>query len=228
MNGAAGVEPRPLRSFVRREGRCTEAQRRALATLGPSYLVPPGAIDPVRVFGRPAELYLEIGCGAGETLTALAATHPENNYLGIEVYRPGLGRLLQGLRRDAIGNVRLVAEDAAAVVPARLPDASLHGVYVFFPDPWPKPRHHKRRLLQASFLAALRDKLRPQARVFIATDWEDYARQALAAMALDGGYRNLAGPGRYAPRPRWRPMTRYEQHARSAGRRVFDLLFAPS
>ncbi len=221
-------EWRPLRSFVRREGRITEAQRRALATLSARYEAPSGTeiLDLPALFGREAERYLEIGCGAGETLAALAARHPENDYLGVEVYRPGLGRLLRGLAGAGLANVRVLAEDAAEVFSRRIPDRCLSGVYLFFPDPWPKARHRKRRLIQARFAGCLHRTLLPHARVFLATDCEDYAEHILSVMSVEHGFVNLAGPARFAPRPAWRPMTRYEERARRCGHTVRDMVFA--
>jgi len=221
---------RPVRSFVRREGRITEAQRRAFETLSSCYQVPggEGVLDLAALFEREAERYLEIGCGAGETLVALAARHPENDYLGVEVYRPGLGRLLRDIAAAALVNVRVFVDDAAEVLAERVPDQALSGAYLFFPDPWPKSRHHKRRLIQPPFATLLREKLRPHGRVFVATDWEDYALHILSVMSGEAGFVNLAGTAAFAPRPCWRPLTRYEQRARRRGHLVRDMVFAPA
>ncbi len=217
---------RPVRSFVRREGRITEAQCRAIESLSPHYVVPSGVevLDLPALFGRAAERYLEIGCGAGETLLSLAARHRENDYLGVEVYRPGLGRLLRGVALAGLANIRVLVEDAAEVLCGRIPERSLSGVYIFFPDPWPKARHRKRRLIQPEFAGRLHRTLLPHARVFIATDCEDYAEHILSVMS--GDFVNLAGPAGFAPRPTWRPMTRYEERACRCGHTVRDMVFA--
>ncbi|MGH8488359.1 MAG: tRNA (guanosine(46)-N7)-methyltransferase TrmB, partial [Gammaproteobacteria bacterium] len=148
---------RSIRSYVRREGRITEAQQQALATWSERFCIGPGAepLDFNAIFGRDAERYLEVGCGAGEVLIALASEHPENDYLGVEVYRPGLGRLLRGLAERRLENVRILCGDAASLIEYQVSDQSLAGVYVFFPDPWPKKRHHKRRLMRPDFVAML-------------------------------------------------------------------------
>jgi tRNA (guanine-N7-)-methyltransferase len=221
---------RPVRSFVRREGRITEAQRRALETLSSRYQVPggEGVLDLAALYGREAERYLEIGCGAGETLVTLAARHPENDYLGIEVYRPGLGRLMRDIAAAALVNVSVLVDDAAEALAERVSDRALSGVYLFFPDPWPKSRHHKRRLIQPPFATLLREKLRPHGRVFVATDWEDYALHILSVMSGEAGFVNLAGTAAFAPRPSWRPLTRYEERARRRGHVVRDMVFAPA
>jgi tRNA (guanine-N7-)-methyltransferase len=218
---------RSIRSFVRREGRITDGQRRALGSLSPGYCIEPGEgmLDLDALFGRHAPRYLEIGYGAGETLAALARQHPDNDYLGIEVYRPGLGRLLQRLAAEELSNTRLLCQDAVVAL-ERLEEASLDGIYIFFPDPWPKKRHRKRRLIQPEFTRVLRKALKSHGRVFIATDWEDYAEHILTAME-DSGFTNLAGQGHFAPRPRWRPVTRFEQRAMKENRRASDLVFTP-
>lgn len=216
-----------MRSFVRREGRLTPGQRQALDTLGRRYgLDSQSTADLDAVFGRRAPRHLEIGCGAGDLLEALAAAHPDNDYLGVEVYRPGLGRLLARIHERGLANVRLVGEDAVEWLAQGLAPASLDAVYVYFPDPWPKKRHHKRRLVQPPFAALLRSRLKSHGRVFMATDWDDYGEQMLAVM--EGcGWVNLAGSGRRAPRPRWRPLTRYERRALRLGHEVQDFVFAP-
>lgn len=220
---------RGVRSFVRREGRLTPAQRHALLTLESRFCIHAGdaPIDFVALFGRRAPVHIEIGCGSGQVLLALAQEHPENNYLGIEVYRPGIGRLLQAAASAGVRNIRLLMADAARALDQRIPAHSLDAAHIYFPDPWPKKRHHKRRLLNAEFAARLRPKLRRHARVFIATDWEDYALQIEAAMAA-AGYCNLAGRGHCTPRPAWRPLTRFEQRGLRLGHGVFNFAFVPN
>ena len=217
---------RPIRSFVRREGRFTDAQRRAFAALLPRYGVPEGdaVVDPAALFGRSAAVHLEIGFGNGATLAAMAAAHPENNYLGIEVHRPGVGTLLRRIEMDGLANIRVACADAVETL-HRIPDAALDAVYIFFPDPWPKKRHHKRRLVQPAFLALVQRKLKPGGVLALATDWEEYAQHMLAMLSASGGFENLAGPGRFAPRAAGRPETRFEQRGRQLGHRVRDLAF---
>jgi tRNA (guanine-N7-)-methyltransferase len=217
---------RPIRSFVRRQGRMTEAQRRALDCLWPRYgvVVVAAPLDLAAIFGRRAPLVLEIGFGNGDALVAAAASHPEQNYLGVEVHRPGVGSLLLKLEAAKIGNVRVVVADANELF-AYLPTASLHGIHLFFPDPWPKKRHHKRRLMQPAFAARLRDVLESGGYIHCATDWEDYATQMRKVLEATPGFSNIAGTGGYVDRPATRPLTRFEQRGRAAGRPVWDLLF---
>lgn len=217
---------RPIRSFVRREGRITDGQKRALAELLPRYGVPAGdtLLDLEALFGRRAPVHVEIGFGNGEALAAMASAHPENNYLGIEVHRPGVGALLQRLEADAIGNVRVIGIDALPVLEQRIPDAVLSAVCIFFPDPWPKLRHHKRRLIQPGFLALLRRKLKVGARLHLATDWEDYARHMLQVLSAAEGFENCAGVGRFAT-PGERPPTKFERRGQRLGHGVWDLVF---
>lgn len=218
---------RPIRSFVRREGRYTAAQRRAVEALLPRYGVPAGEglLDLVQLFGRAAPLHLEIGFGNGDALAAMAAAHPESNYLGIEVHRPGVGTLLRRLEAEGLGNVRVAGTDAVQFIGERLPDASLDAVYLFFPDPWPKTRHHKRRIVQPAFVALLRRKLRRGGVFRLATDWGEYAQWMLSVLSAADGFENLAGPGQFAPRPEARPLTRFERRGRRLGHEVWDLVF---
>ncbi len=222
----AGFNPRAVRSFVRREGRMTKAQRRALTALWPAYGV--DADSPLNfstLFGRPAPVMLEIGFGDGEALCAMAQAHPENNYLGIEVHRPGVGNLLLRLARQGISNVRVICADAKLVLQHRVPEASLDAVFLFFPDPWPKTRHHKRRLVQPDFVRLVRGKLKLGGCFHLATDWEDYAREILHVLSQAEGFENAAGPGNYAPRPQDRLLTKFERRGRKLGHAVYDLIF---
>ncbi|MGH8593811.1 MAG: tRNA (guanosine(46)-N7)-methyltransferase TrmB [Gammaproteobacteria bacterium] len=206
----------------------TTAQRRALATLAERYLIPAGD-DPLvfdAVFNRSAPRILEIGCGAGETLLFLAESRPENDYIGVEVYRPGLGRLLQAIHKRSQNNVRLFADDAVRVLPRRIPERTLEAIYLFFPDPWPKRKHHKRRLIQPGVVEMLQNVLSEHGRLFIATDWVDYAVHIQKVMAQETGLTNLAGDAVYAPRPRWRPLTRYESRARQLGHKIWEFVYA--
>ncbi len=207
-----------IRSYVRR-GRLTRAQKRALEALWPRYGVE-GVYDPDALFGRQAPRHMEIGFGMGEALVAMARAHPDWDFLGVEVYRPGIGSLLRQLHAEGLTNVRVFGEDAGTVL-AHLPEACLDGVYLFFPDPWPKRRHHKRRLVQPPFVAQVASRLRPGGRFLLATDWEDYALHMLEVLEASPLLRNLAGTG-FAPRPDLRPVTKFE---RRAGR-VWDLAYA--
>lgn len=220
---------RAIRSFVRREGRITRAQRRALESLAAGHCIcaQDSLLDLQSQFGRYAECHLEIGCGAGDALIALARQHPEHDYLGSEVYRPGVGSLLRRLASEGLSNVRILCTDVVVALEHQLPARSLDAVYLFFPDPWPKKRHHKRRLIQPGFAELLHARLKTHGRVFIATDWDDYAHHILQVMESHG-FTNLAGPGHFAPRPRWRPTTRYEHRAFRLGHEVRDFVFAPS
>jgi tRNA (guanine-N7-)-methyltransferase len=211
---------------VRREGRITKAQERALTDLMPRYALAADGrpIDLQAGFGRAARCVLEIGFGNGEALIALAAAHPEVNYLGIEVHRPGVGRLLNHLAELELTNVRVLCADALEVL-AQIPEASLDAVLVFFPDPWPKKRHHKRRIVQPAVVALIERKLRPGGRLHLATDWEDYAAHMLAVVSTCAGLRNTAGEGCYAPRPEYRPLTKFERRGRRLGHAVWDLVF---
>ncbi len=217
---------RRMRSFVRREGRMTPAQRRALESLWPRYGVwlPEGWLDLDALFGRAAPRLLEIGCGMGESLVAMAAAHPQHDYLAVEVYRPGIGTLLRRLEEVGLDNVRVIQADAVDVLEHWLPPASLAAVYVFFPDPWPKKRHHKRRLIQSPFLRLVWRVLQPGGLLHVVTDWTDYAEQIWAAVAQAGGFRSVAGTGRCAPRPPWRPQTKYEQRARRLGHPIHEII----
>lgn len=217
---------RTIRSFVRREGRITDGQQRALAELLPRYGVPAGEtlLDLQALFGRRAPVHVEIGFGNGEALATLAGAHPENDYIGIEVHRPGVGALLQRLEADGIGNVRVISVDALQVLEQRIPDASLAAVCIFFPDPWPKKRHHKRRLVQPEFVALLRRKLNIGATLHMATDWEDYAQHMMQVLSQAEGFENCAGVGRYALAGE-RPPTKFERRGQRLGHGVWDLLF---
>jgi tRNA (guanine-N7-)-methyltransferase len=218
---------RAIRSFVRREGRITEAQKRALEELLPRYGVAPGEVllDFVALFGRAAPLHVEIGFGNGEALAAMAGAHPQNNYLGIEVHRPGVGALLRRVEAEGLANVRVACTDAKELLEQRVPDESLSAVYIFFPDPWHKLRHHKRRLIQAEFVALLARKLQPGGLLHLATDWEDYAQHMLAVLAGTAAFENLAEPGAFTPRPKNRTLTRFERRGHRLGHGVRDLVF---
>lgn len=216
---------RPVRSFVLRAGRMGPGQARALAELGPRLLLPYRAevLDLDALFGRSGPKILEIGFGMGETTARIAAENPHIDYLGIEVHTPGVGALLKRIGELNLSNVRIVQHDAPAVMQHMLQEASLDGVHIFFPDPWPKKRHHKRRLIQPAFVELLTSRLKPGGYVHLATDWEDYACQMLAVLSAARGLVNTAEG--YAPRPPYRPLTKFEQRGLRLGHGVWDLLF---
>jgi tRNA (guanine-N7-)-methyltransferase len=218
--------PRAIRSFVTRAGRVTEGQARALESLWPQYgLEPAGRIDLAALFGRSAPRCAEIGFGNGENLLALAARHPERDYLGIEVHRPGVGRLLLGLEALKLNNVRVICRDTVEVLEQNLPPACFEEILVLFPDPWPKKRHHKRRLIQGPFVRALADHLCPGGTLQLATDWQPYAESMLTVLSAEPLLRNLAPAGGFAPSPRERTETRFERRGARLGHAVWDLAF---
>lgn len=223
---AAGPQ-RTIRSFVLRQGRITRGQRTAFIRLMPRYGLDPahGAFDFTSSFGRAARRTLEIGFGNGEALLALARAQPGEDFIGIEVHRPGIGRLLLALDAEQLANVRVVCADAVEVLQRCVPDASLDAVLLFFPDPWPKKRHHKRRLVQAEFIALLAQKLKSGGRLQLATDWPDYAAQMLAVLNNSPAFSNCAADGGYAPRPAQRPPTKFERRGVALGHPVRDLAF---
>jgi tRNA (guanine-N7-)-methyltransferase len=216
---------RPIRSYVLRQGRVSNAQRRAHTDLLPVYGVPfsPAALDLDRLFGRVAPKIFEIGFGMGETTATIAQEHPENDYLGIEVHTPGVGSLLKRIADLHLKNVRIIQHDAVEVLQYMIAPAALDGVHVFFPDPWPKKRHHKRRLIQPAFVALLASRLKPGATVHACTDWEEYAQQMLQVLCADRALENTATG--YAGRPDTRPETKFERRGLDLGYRVRDLVF---
>ncbi|MBA2492091.1 MAG: tRNA (guanosine(46)-N7)-methyltransferase TrmB [Gammaproteobacteria bacterium] len=221
------TELRRIRSYVRLEGRLTQAQSDAIARLWPRFGLElgPDRFDFARIFGREAPLFLEIGFGNGEALAQLATNAPERDFVGIEVHRPGVGHLLRLLEGKEITNVRVLCEDAALVLREHVSSASLDGVLLWFPDPWPKKRHHKRRLVHAEFIALLRERMRPGGYLHLATDWQHYAQHMLATVDADGGFVNLAGNGRYPARLVSRPLTKFEQRGLWLGHEVWDMVY---
>jgi tRNA (guanine-N7-)-methyltransferase len=214
-----------IRSFVLRQGRFSPAQERALAEWFPVYGIAYTAapIDFASVFGRRAPVTLEIGCGMGETTAAIAQAQPERDFIGVEVHAPGVGALLNRIVARHLTNLRVIRHDAVAVVETMIPMASLAAAHVYFPDPWPKKRHHKRRLLQAAFARALAQRLAPNGYLHVATDWEDYAQAILATLRAEPLLANTVAD--FAPTPAWRPETRFEARGKKLGHRVFDLVF---
>jgi tRNA (guanine-N7-)-methyltransferase len=230
MTGERGHGPvhhRTVRSFVKRGGRLTPSQARALATLWPRFGIDPpaGVLDLDAAFGRRAPRSLEIGFGNGENLAELAARHPERDYLGVEVHEPGVGHLLLRIEREGLGNIRVIRHDAVEVVAHWLPPACLDEILIFFPDPWHKKRHHKRRLVQSGFLDQLARVMAPGARLHLATDWAPYAEQMFEACEAHGAFENDVPGGSFAPRPDTRPVTKFERRGLRLGHEVFDLLY---
>jgi tRNA (guanine-N7-)-methyltransferase len=221
----APASPR-IRSFVVRAGRMGPGQARALATLSSRYVVPfaKAALDRAALFGRVAPLVVEIGFGMGAATAAIATARQDLDFIGIEVHPPGVGALLQRIEEAKLGNVRIVQHDAVEVLQSMIVPASLAGVHVFFPDPWPKKRHHKRRLIQPEFVRLLASRLAAGATLHCATDWEPYAEQMLAVLAAEPALVNAAGSG-FAERPPNRPLTRFEQRGIDRGHGVRDLVF---
>jgi len=216
---------RPIRSFVLRQGRVSNAQQRAHDTLLPRYGIPfaPHIVDLDQAFGRSAPKILEIGFGMGETTAAIAAAHPENDYLGIEVHTPGVGSLLKQIAALELTNLRVIQHDAVEVLTQMIASSTFDGVHIFFPDPWPKKRHHKRRLIQPPFVALLVERMKPGAYLHVATDWQEYAEQVLAVLAAEPGLDNTAE--NYAPRPGYRPQTKFESRGIKLGHGVWDIVF---
>lgn len=229
MNDPEGVaatdRQASIRSFVRRQGRVSNAQQRyreqMMATIGVPYRA--ARVDLDATFARSAPRILEIGFGMGETSATIAARHPENDYLGIEVHTPGVGSLCKLVAELGLQNQRIIQHDAVEVLRDMIAPASLAGVHIFFPDPWPKKRHHKRRLLQAPFVDLLASRLRPGGYLHCATDWQDYAEQMLCVLAAEARLENtVAG---FAPRPDYRPQTKFEERGLRLGHAVWDLVF---
>ena len=219
------TERRPVRSYVLRQGRTTPAQSRALHALSPRYAIAfaPARLDRVAVFGRDAPLVLEIGSGMGETTLEIAKADPATDFLAIEVHAPGVGSLLRGIEAAGLTNLRVIRHDALDVLEQMIADASLAGIHLFFPDPWPKKRHHKRRLVKPEFAALAARKLAPGGLLHAATDWPDYAEQILAVLSAEPLLENTAAG--YAPRPERRPRTKFELRGERLGHPVHDFVF---
>ena len=217
--------PRGIRSYVRRAGRTTVGQAKAIEALGPQFLVPyqPQPVDLAQVFGRPAPTILEIGFGMGEATAHIAGLMPEKNFLCCEVHPPGVGALLKRIGEAGLSNIRIVEHDAVEVLDHMLPEQSLAGVHIFFPDPWHKARHNKRRLVQPHFVAKLLPRLQSGGTIHCATDWEPYAQQMLEVLAAEPQLRNTAEA--FAPRPAYRPLTKFENRGLRLGHGVWDVVF---
>ena len=242
--GPDGPAAKSIRSFVRRAGRTTAGQARALQDVGPQFLLPfqPQPLDLALAFGRPGAaedagaarpLVLEIGFGMGEATAHIAAQLPGTDFLCCEVHPPGVGALLKRIEQQGLPNIRIVAHDAVEVIgqmlapwdPAAPAGNGLDGVHIFFPDPWHKKRHHKRRLIQPALVAALAARLRPGGYIHCATDWQEYAEQILQVLAAEPLLRNSALDGGYADKPAYRPLTKFEHRGLRLGHGVWDLVF---
>jgi tRNA (guanine-N7-)-methyltransferase len=219
------VQHREIRSFVLRAGRMGTGQLKAMESLGPRFLLPYAHVplDWPAVYGREAPRILEIGFGMGGATAEIARNHPDKDYLGVEVHAPGVGALLKRIGELDLGNLRIIRHDAVEVLRHMLPESTLDGIHIFFPDPWHKKRHHKRRLIQPAFADLLAGRLKPGGYLHLATDWEDYARQMLEVLAANPRLRNRTVD--YAPRPDYRPLTKFEQRGLRLGHGVWDLVF---
>ena len=223
------VPHRPIKSFVLRAGRMGPGQTRAMNDWGPRFLVPyaPQPLDTAAVFGRSAPLIVEIGFGMGDATATIAAALPDTDFLGLEVHGPGVGALLKLIGERSLTNLRIVRHDAVDVLEQMIAPASLAGVHVFFPDPWHKLKHHKRRLIQPAFAALLASRLAPGGYLHCATDWQPYAVQMLEVLTAEPALSNTAAPGSdgYAPKPDYRPLTKFENRGLKLGHGVWDLVF---
>lgn len=218
---------RQVRSFVMREGRVTASQKKAIATLWPIYGVAysPMPLNLDAVFARRAAIILEIGFGNGDSLVAMARDNPDKNYLGVEVYTAGVGHCLIAAKHSGVKNLKLISHDAIAILSQQIADHALTAVQLFFPDPWPKKKHHKRRIINPDFIALLRQKIKPGGHFHCATDWQPYAQWALEHLDASADLSNLAGAGRFLPRPEYRPITKFEKRAIRLGHGVWDLVY---
>ena len=225
MTAPDALRQRHIRSFVLRQGHLSAAQRRAVDTLLPQYGIPYVArlLDMDHAFGRSAPKILEIGFGMGDSTATIAAAHPETDYLALEVHTPGVGNLLKLIDAQQLNNIRIIQHDAVEVLRDMIPEASLDGVHIFFPDPWHKARHHKRRLIQTPFIEKLAKKLKPGGYIHAATDWQEYAAQILDVLNAEPQLENTALD--YAPRPEYRPLTKFEQRGIRLGHGVWDIVF---
>lgn len=216
-----------IRSFVKRKGRVTLGQRNALKELYNRYGIDTsqGEIDFKELFARAAPVALEIGCGNGDAMIEMASRYPEINFIGAEVYEPGVGRLLANVEKNGLTNVRVVMDDAVEVLKNNILDHSLDKIMIYFPDPWHKRNHHKRRLIKPEFIELITQKLKPSGELHLATDWEHYAEQMLKVCSAAPGLKNADPEGGAVPRPQLRPLTKFELRGQRLGHGVWDFIF---
>jgi tRNA (guanine-N7-)-methyltransferase len=226
MSTPQKIDPSRIRSFIRRQGRATAGQKLALESYWHKYCLSPQLeLDLTQAFGRQAPLIVEIGFGNGGSLAEMAAANPDLNYLGIEVHRPGVGHLLLLLEEREIKNVRIYHHDAIEILEQKIPDHSISGVHLFFPDPWQKRRHHKRRIVRPCFVELLIKKLMPGGYFHAATDWEHYAKDMLGILSAGQSLQNCSPNLQFCPRPDYRPLTKFENRGLGLGHGVWDLIF---
>ncbi|RIZ68130.1 MAG: tRNA (guanosine(46)-N7)-methyltransferase TrmB [Methylococcales bacterium] len=229
MTDLAQTLPQRIRSFIRRQGRLTPGQEVALDQHWSQYgLEPEVDYDFSKVFGRQAPLIVEIGFGNGDSLAKMAAANPDHDYIGIEVHKPGVGHLLILLHEQALTNVRVYCHDAIEILEQKIPDHSLAGLHLFFPDPWHKKKHHKRRIVRPSFVDLLNKKLQVDGYFHAATDWQHYAESMLEVLSASEGLKNTSLTQDYCERPDYRPLTKFEQRGLRLGHGVWDLIFSKS
>jgi tRNA (guanine-N7-)-methyltransferase len=221
------ADGRPVRSFVLRGGRLTAGQKRALEDFWPRFGIEKSdsELHFQVLFSNDNPVIMEIGFGNGDATWQMAQAHPAENYLGVEVHQPGVGHLLLKMEQHGIANIRIANDDAVEFLQRQVSEASLAGVRIYFPDPWPKKRHHKRRIIQPPFVELLASRMCPGAILHLATDWEPYAEYMLAVMRLANGFVNLSPAGDFCDKPDWRPETKYERRGERLGHRVRDMLF---
>lgn len=226
MTTSEGKHLRAIKSFVLREGRLTPGQKRAFEVHWPNIGIDykPGALNFSELFGNDNPVFMEIGFGDGGNLASMAKEHPERNYLGIEVHGPGVGHLMNILHEQGSTNVRIMKHDAVEIIDNMLAEQSLDGAYLFFPDPWHKKRHHKRRIVQPEFMNKLARVIKPGGFFHAATDWENYAEHMMEVLSAAPHFDNTAGSGNYTPRPE-RLLTKFEKRGHRLGHGVWDLIF---
>ena len=218
---------RTIRSFVKREGRLTAGQQRALDVLWPEFGIDysTNTLDFTQLFDKPAPVVLEIGFGNGDSLFQMAQNHPDRNYIGIEVHRPGVGHLLQLIETHNLKNLKIICHDAVDVIEQQIADNSLDRVQLFFPDPWHKKKHNKRRIVQEKFINLLAKKIKIDGFLHMATDWQDYAEHMLEVLMKNSNFENTSADNTYVPRPDDRPVTKFEKRGHRLGHGVWDLIF---
>lgn len=219
---------RRIKSFVLRQGRLSAGQKKAIENNWPKFglEIEDKLLNFVELFGRDAPTIVEIGFGMGKSLAEMAEANPQQNYIGIEVHKPGVGALLKLIEEKGLQNIRVFNDDAIEVLDKCIPLNSLAGVYLFFPDPWHKKRHHKRRIVQPAFAEKMAAHLKPGGQFHMATDWENYAEHMMEVMSASASYSNISGEGEYTPRPDYRPLTKFEARGHRLGHGVWDLIFA--